>query len=82
MQTNTQNVQLRVLKADAGHKLRRKDAADPIHFSEVVYLGVNDSAENYIEVPQAEVDAYHARQEAEARTEAEAAESGKEANKE
>lgn len=67
MQTNTQNVQLRVLKADAGHQLRRKDATDPIHFSEVVYLGVNDSPDNYIEVPQSEVDAYRAEQEAKAK---------------
>lgn len=64
MKTDKKAVELRVLTAEAGHFLRRKDAADPIHFSEVVYLGVGDSEDNYVEVTAAEVEAYNASREA------------------
>lgn len=60
MNTQTQNVQLRCITADQGMWIRRRDAQDPVHFSKTVYLGASDSEENYIEVSQAEKDAYDA----------------------
>ena len=66
MKTEAKAVELRVLTADEGHLLRRKDATDPVHFSPVVYLGVGDSADNYEEVTEVEAAAYTAALEAEA----------------
>ena len=43
---------LRELKPEPGFLLRRKGDSD--NFSEVVYLGVNDSADNYEELPAEE----------------------------
>lgn len=72
MKTEAKAVELRVLTADEGHLLRRKDATDPVHFSPVVYLGVGDSADNYEEVTEAEAAAYTAALDTETTPEAEA----------
>lgn len=49
----TENGGLRILQADAGYLLRHKED-ESATFTELLYLGKNDSETNYEEFPEAE----------------------------
>lgn len=51
MDLQKQNVTLRVLRPSEGHLLMRVGAEfSTAYFADVVYLGVNDNENNYVEV--------------------------------
>lgn len=54
MQVTTQTITLRKLSADTGKVIT--DVATHTMCARVVYLGVSDSAENYTEVEEAQVE--------------------------
>lgn len=54
MEVTTTKVDLQVLRPKQGYKLCRKSVEEP-YYSEVVYLGVGDSPDNYAEVSDEEV---------------------------
>lgn len=57
MEITSTNVELTILTAKSGHKLYRKDDdLSSAYFVDRVYLGVGDSADNYAEISDEEID--------------------------
>ncbi len=79
MECKTKTVEVRVLDATPGHLLRRSgEPIESAYFTPRVYLGVNDSPDNYTEVSEAEAAAEIRRREADAAAAGSSSEAGSE----
>lgn len=58
MKNTQQQVTLRILEADEGYVLTQATDVEPQNrvYSEKIYLAVNDSPDNWMEIPQEQAD--------------------------